>query len=227
MITILLRTTLIYFFILLIMKFMGKREIGQLSLFDLVVLLLIADISIASISEDTKIFFTYCMAIIIISVIQKILAKLSLKIPFIRKIFDGQESIIILNGKLNIKEMQKQSYSMDDLLIQVRLKNVGSLSEVKHLFLETNGEISIFKFSNNVMSASGSNRNYSSLVTNQNKECDPFPVIVSGKIVQKNLKILNISSEKVNKDVTQRKMKVEDIYYAQYEDGKLFIMDTL
>ena len=73
MITILLRTTLIYFFILLIMKFMGKREIGQLSLFDLVVLLLIADISIASISEDTKIFFTYCMAIIIISVIQKYL----------------------------------------------------------------------------------------------------------------------------------------------------------
>lgn len=227
MVTILLRTTLIYFFILLIMKFMGKREIGQLSLFDLVVLLLIADISIASISEDTKIFFTYCIAIIIISIIQKILAKLSLKIPFIRKIFDGQESIIILNGKLNIKEMQKQSYSMDDLLIQVRLKNITSLSEIKHLFLETNGEVSVFKFSNNVMSASGSNRNYSSLVNYQNTECDPFPVIVSGKIVQRNLKILNISSEKVNKDVSQRKMKVEDIYYAQYENGKLFIMDTL
>ncbi len=69
-----------------------------------------------------------------------------LKIPGLRDFFDGKESVIIIDGKVNIKEMRKQNYNFNDLVVQLRLKNIRSLSEVRYLILETNGEISVFKY---------------------------------------------------------------------------------
>lgn len=230
----------IYFIILLIMKFMGKREIGQLSLFDFIVILIIADISVTGLQKDGE-FFIYILGVLALGVIQKFLAFISLRFSSVRVFFDGKQSLIIIDGKLNLKEMRKQNYNIDDLIIQMRLKNIRSISEIRYLILESNGEISTFLFSEfkgNLSKSTPIKSKTQNIVAgsnnaeavNQNEspqEIYPFPVIVSGKIINENLKILNLSEEFVLKQIKKKGFKdVSEIYYANYENGGLFIAET-
>jgi uncharacterized membrane protein YcaP (DUF421 family) len=193
------------------MKFMGKREIGQLSLFDFVVILLIADFVVVGMENNDTPFYMYIIGIFILGLIQKLLAKLMLKIPKLRSLFDGTDSIIVFDGKINLKEMAKQSYNFDDLISQLRLKNVRSLSEVQYVILEPNGKISVFKKESNGME----------------KEIFPFPLIVSGKVIEKNLKILKLNKSWLYEQIRKQGYEsFQDIYYANYEDQSLFIVET-
>lgn len=208
---VLVKITIAYFLILILMKFMGKREIGQLSLFDFVVILLIADFVVVGMENNDTPFYIYIIGIFILGLIQKLLAKLMLKIPKLRSLFDGTDSIIVFDGKINLKEMAKQSYNFDDLISQLRLKDVRSLSEVQYVILEPNGKISVFKKESNGME----------------KEIFPFPLIVSGRVVEKNLKILNLSKSWLYEEIRKQGYEsFQDIYYANYEDQSLFIVET-
>jgi len=227
------KTLFIYFLIILILRFMGKREIGQLGLFDFVVLLLIADVSGIAIDEESSFFFNL-LPVLTLAIIQKILAIVSLKINFIRNIIDGKESIIIYNGKLNIKEMKKQNYNVNDLITQLRLKNVKSLSQVEHLILENNGEISVFLYENNSdkvdssTSNSSINQKESSIVNANNfsENISVYPLIISGQIQKDNIKLLNISEKWINNELSKMNLTIKDVYFGNLEYGKLFIVET-
>lgn len=230
------KTTLIYFVILLVLRIMGPREVGQLSLFDFVVLLLIADLSAYTIDLE-KNFFLYLIPVVVLVLIQKIIALLSLKIKSIRNIFDGNEKIIIYDGKLCIKEMKRNYYTIDDLLTQVRLKNVKSLSQIKYLILEPNGEISIFLYQEDqkpakMMASKSFNINgkisSSQQINNNYDLTSVFPIITSGKINYKYLKLINKDDKWLNKQINNLGYSsYKDIYYATYENDKLFIIDTM
>lgn len=236
---VLLKIIGIYFIILIIMKFMGKREIGQLSLFDFAVILIIADIAVSGLGNENE-FFLYILGILILGIIQKVLAFIGLKFSKVRKFLDGKQSPIIIEGKLNIKEMKKQSYNIDDLIIQMRLKNIRSISEIRYLILESNGEISTFLYEEFPSSKepSSSTASKTQNVVTSNKTADtskskqvseiyPFPVIISGKIEEENIKILNLSKDFIEKEIKKQGYKdIKDIYYANYEYGGLFIAKT-
>ena len=102
-----LRTVIGFIIFFVLMKFMGKREIGQLSLFDLIIILSIADLMVLGIDGFDKDILYSIIPMIIVAVIQKILALISLKISASRTIVDGDASYIIIDGKINIKEMKK------------------------------------------------------------------------------------------------------------------------
>src|SRR5690554_3416041 len=196
---------------------MGKREIGQLSIFDFAIILVIADILVSGLEDLESPFYYYILPIVALAIIQKIIAFLMLKIPMLREAFEGKDSLIIDDGKLKIKEMKKQNYNVDDLLTQLRLKNIRSLSEVKYVILETNGEISIFKHSDfNNKSKKSKNEDDTSQTKSQNvnlmdgpggsestishqNEIYPFPLIVSGKIDKENLQTLSLSEKWLKK----------------------------
>ena len=100
---IVLRTFIGYLILIVLMKFMGKREIGQLSLFDLLILLTIVDIMVVGI-ENYEINYLYSVVpMVFMAIIQKIVALISLKKVKFRELMDGKVSIIIENGKINIK----------------------------------------------------------------------------------------------------------------------------
>ncbi|MDD3999896.1 MAG: DUF421 domain-containing protein [Bacilli bacterium] len=238
---ILLKIAIVYFVILLLMKFMGKREIGQLSLFDFVIILVIADIAVIGVENNDQPFYILLIGIFLLGLIQKVLAKLMLKMPKLRSFFDGMDSPIIIDGKINVKEMKKQSYNIDDLISQLRLKNIRSFSEVKYAILEANGEISVFKndefyYSGTVQSTTHSktitpisSNKSSAMKENYQSAQDiyPFPLIISGKVNERNLKLLNLDETWLHKEVRKAGYEsVEDIYYANYENGKLFIVQT-
>ena len=236
-INLLLKTILVYFLILLVMKFMGKREIGQLSLFDFVVLLLIADVSVVSIDSNKTFIETTILLtpVITLAIIQKVIAFLLLKIPRLRKIFDGKESIIIDNGYLNLKELKKQNFNIDDLIPILRLKNIRSFSEIKYMFIETNGDVSIFKYENNnhinVKSSLKNNQitgNNKLGLSNPSSYSDSiFPVIISGCFNDENIARLKITKEYLKEEIKKLGYKSEkEVYYCTLENNKLFILKT-
>lgn len=248
----LLNIIIIYLTVLVIMKFMGKREIGQLSLFDFVVILVIADVAVTGIDNTEVPFYHFITGIVLIALIQKLLAFILLKFPKLRNFIDGNESIIVYEGKLNIKEMKKQSYNIDDLIIQMRIKNVRSLSEIRFAILEANGELSVFRYQdfqqqspsgtgnststmpqtlspiNNQINSQGEQRPSGSQI-GKKPEDDilPFPVIVSGVINRLNLKIIQKTEQWLLKEVQKKGYRdIKDVYYANYENGDLFIAET-
>lgn len=227
--TIVVNAIMVYFILLMVLKFMGKREIGQLSLFDLVVILIIADLAVVGIEKSTVDFLYSLIPIFVIGLIQKIIAMLLLKFPKLRNLFDGKESLIIVNGKVNIKEMHRIGYNVDDLLTQLRLKNIRSISEVRFALLETNGEISVFRYDEFDYPAKVKLRSPSQTVSTVKEQLSltPFPVIVSGEIRKDNLKILKLSRKWLIEELKKEGYDdYHNIYYASYDDGKLFIVDT-
>ena len=119
---VLVKTLFFYWMIVLVYRFMGKREVGELSIVDLIVSVLIAELAAMSIEQYDKSIFLSLIPMIVLVLLQIILAKLSLKHPHLRTLLDGNPSIIIEKGKVNYKELVKQRYNLEDLLTQLRAR---------------------------------------------------------------------------------------------------------
>ena len=110
------RTILFYAVITVIYRIMGKREVGQLGIVDLIVSILIAELAAISIDNREESIWLSLLPILCLVGIQIILAYISLKSSKVRNLFDGNPSVIINRGIINFKEMVKQRYNIDDLL---------------------------------------------------------------------------------------------------------------
>lgn len=195
------RTVFGYFMLLILLKVMGKREVGQLSIFDLLIFLSIADIMVIGIENfDENIIYVVIPALVLMF-IQKILALLILKSNKIRYLIDGRESLIINNGVIDVKEMKKQCYNYDDLFSQLRTLSINSIDEVQYAILENSGRLSVIKYDNN------------------KEGLFPLPVIVSGKINKVNLNYISLNKEKLEVLVIRRKVKVKDVSFAFYKQN--------
>lgn len=137
------RTILIYFVVFLVLRIMGKREIGKLSVFDLVISIMIAEMAVFVLDDLKKPLAEGLLPLVFLVIIQITMAYITLKSRKLRLLFDGKPSYLIENGKINRREMKKQRYSIDDLLLQLRENQVRSISEVEVALLETNGKLSV------------------------------------------------------------------------------------
>ncbi len=207
LLNIVFRTGFFYFFIVIAYRIMGKREVGQLGIIDLIVSILIAELVAISIEKiENNILFTI-IPILLLVILEVILAKISLKSRKFRSMISGKPSTIILNGKINYKEMVRQRYCLDDLLLHLRQLKVKSLDEVEYAVLETNGKLSVFK--------------YNLFKTKSNY---PIALIIDGKIQYQALKDLNKTPTWLIKKIEDMNIKVDDIFYAFYKKLGLYII---
>ena len=171
---VLFRTLFFYVFILIIYRLMGKREVGQLSIQDLVVSILIAEMVAISIENKHDSMWLTILPIIVLVILEIVANFISLKFNFIRNIIEGKPALIINKGIINFKEMIKQRYTLDDLLMELRSKDIKNLADVEYAVLENNGKLSVFKY------------NFLKI-----KSENPFPLILDGKIQTSTLKYIN------------------------------------
>lgn len=201
--TIIFRTLFFYFFIVFVYRIMGKREVGQLGIIDLIVSVLIAELVAISLDNTKDSIFMAIIPIILLVFCQIVMAFLSLNKKSVREMFDGKPSVIINNGKIQIKEMIKQRYNLDDLLTQLREENFKSISEVDYAILETSGKLSVFK------------------KENSKKVTFPLPLIVEGKIEYDNLKLLN---KDTNWLLNNLKTDISNVFYGFYKENNIYII---
>lgn len=203
---VLYRTVFFYFFITIIYRFMGKREIGQLGIVDLIVSILIAELAAISIDNEKENLLMSVIPIIVLLGIQIGMSYISLRSSKIRNVFDGKPSVMINHGVVNFKEMVKQRYNIDDLLTQLREKQIRTLEEVDYAVLETSGKLSVFKKKNNRFG------NY------------PLPLILDGKVQDNTLKDIKKSNGWLNRILNKERLNLEDIFYAFYKNDELYII---
>lgn len=207
LLTIVFRTTFFYFFIVLAYRIMGKREIGQLGVIDLIVSILIAELVAISIENiKDSIFFTI-IPIALLVLLEVFLAFVSIKSRTFRTLFGGKPSLIIASGHVNYKEMVRQRYSMDDLLLSLRQNSIKSIDEIEYAFLEPNGKLSIFK--------------YNILHTKSNY---PMPIIVDGTLQEKALSYIKKDKRWLEKELAIKGLKIEDVFYAFKKKNKIFLI---
>lgn len=141
--TLLIRTTVIYFVVFMIMRFMGKREIGKLSVLDLVISVMVAEIAVIVIEDTERSMWDGIVPMTTLLIIQITTAVLSMNSRKLRLLFDGKPSVIIAKGKINREVMRKQRYNLDDLMLQLRENKMTSVADVEFAILETSGKLSI------------------------------------------------------------------------------------
>ena len=186
---------------------MGKREIGQLGIIDLIISILMAELVAISIEDVEKSLWVTILPLSLLTFLEIILAYISIKSRWFRSLFGGKTSLIICEGKVNYKEMIKQRYSMDDLLISLRQKEVKDIEEVEYAFLEPNGKLSIFKY--NIF---------------HTKTTYPMPLILDGSINQKTLDYLGYNHKWLENKLALKHLSLNDIFYAFYKKNKIYII---
>lgn len=177
-INIILKTFFLYYFLIFVLRIMGKREIGELSIFDIAVIFIISEILSISISNPERSILFSIIPIIIIVILEILMSKLCFKNEKVRDLINGKSEIIIINGKLNIELMKKERYNLNDLINQLHDKDIAFPSEVKFAILESNGKITVIKKESNIKW--------------------PEPIIKDGKYDIKLIDKLNINMEKLN-----------------------------
>ena len=206
---ILFRTFIGYILLVISMKVMGKREIGQLSIFDFLIVLSISDIMIIGVENFDQSIWYFIAPLVMIVLLQKIVSLIELKLPIIRDHLDGEEKVIINQGKIVLKSMIKEKYNMNDLYTQLRNLNVRSIEEVEYAILETNGKLSVFTYA-------------------ENKEhIFPLPLIVSGKINYVNLKLAGKNKKWLKQELAKQGIDAKEVYGASLANNKLLVVKYL
>ncbi len=200
------RTFIFYIIITVIYRFMGKREIGQLGIIDLIVSILIAELAAISIDNIHESMLLTILPIALLVAIQMSLSYISLKSSKVRDTFDGKVSIIISGGKINFKEMVRQRYNLEDLLTQLRFKDIKSIEDVDYAVLETSGKLSVFKKSD----------------TRAGEY--PMPLILDGVIDEITLKAIKKNKSWISEMLKDNEVTLKDVFYGFYTKNKLYII---
>lgn len=203
---VLYRSVFFYFIVTILYRIMGKREIGELSIMDFIVSLFIAELVAISIENYNTSIFMSLIPVLSLSLIQIGLSYLSIKNKKIRDIIDGNPSVIIENGKVNFKEMKRQRYNIEDLLMQLRDNSIKSISEIDYAVLETNGKLSIFQ--------------------KDNSHDYPLPLILNGIVDMNTLKKINKNEIWLDKELEKLNLERENIFYCFYENNNLYVIES-
>ena len=205
---IIIKTFILYFFLIITLKIMGKREIGELSLFDVAVIFIISEILSISISNPSKSILVSIIPILVIVILEILISRICYKSEKIRNLIYGKPEIIIINGKLNLELMNKERYNINDLINQLHEQNIYSPSEVKFAVLETNGKITVLK--------KGSNIKW------------PEPIIKDGKLKTDVVKILKIDIKKFNNELRRRGyISYKNILLCYVLENDLYIQEKM
>lgn len=219
-----LRTVLIYVVMYLIIRLMGKREIGKLSVFDLVISIMIAEIAAIMIEDRERPLWEGLLPMGVLAATQILLALISLKSRTLRVLFDGKPSYLIENGKLNIKEMKKQRYTLDDLMLQLRENKVMNVADVEFALLESTGKLTVTT-KEEFNKAKQTDSQTMGEKVNVRYEGLPIPLVMDGKVQEENLQKIGQNRFWLHRELQKRGVKsVKDVFLCTLDHrGRLYI----
>ena len=184
MIVTFIRVSILYILVLIIMRLMGKRELGQMQPFELVIAIMIADLASIPMSDTGIPIFNGIIPILALLLFQLIISFINMKSINLRKIICGKPQILIYRGKIDEQALKKEKITINELQERLRQKDIYTLGDVEYAILETSGEISVIQ--------KPEKRNVKPEDFNINPEYEgiPYDLIVDGKIMNKNLKLI-------------------------------------
>lgn len=211
MLIVLIRTCILYFLVVLALRLMGKRQIGELQPHELVITIIISDLATIPMQDTRMPLLQGIVPILTLLIVEILISELSLKSNFIKNAFDGIPSTLIYQGKINKTALKKQKLSVDDLLEEVRNNGIMDIGDVAFAFLESNGKVSIIE---------------------KEKNCKPtnmgIPLILmlNGKPNKKILDKIHKNEDWLFNELNNKGYPVENVFLAMLDSsGKLYIQD--
>lgn len=213
MYTLFFRTIITYILLVSAMRFMGKRQLGELELSELVITMLLSELASIPIADNTiPLTFSLIPIGILISV-EVIISYLAIKNRKVKKLIGGSPSIIINKGRLCKNEMAKDRLSLDELMSQLRLKDISDISDVEYAILEENGQISV------IPKIHAKTVTLSDLNINKNEKGIIHTVIADGQISDFNLKIIGHNRKWLFNQLKKRKTRLNDVFLFSVDDA--------
>lgn len=193
-----------YIAIIISYKIMGKREISELSIFDFVMNLIIADVVATGIVEE-QFWLDSFAGLVTLVALQLVMAKFQLRNPKMRKYMNDESSMIIKNGKIDFNELAKLRIQLDELMMLLRQSNVINIEEIQYAIMESNGRLSIYE---------------KRLPT----KMFPLPFVISGVIKPYALENANLDESWLNRQLEQHKISInKETKYIFYDDKHLIL----
>lgn len=143
MLVVFFRALILYIVVVIVMRIMGKRQIGQLQPFELAIAIMISELAAVPMQNTGIPLINGIIPILTLLIAQLAMSFITLKSIRARGLICGKPSILIENGKISEKELRKEMYTLNDLLEQLRIKNISNLADVEFAILETNGQLSV------------------------------------------------------------------------------------
>ncbi len=200
----LLRTLILYIVIMVAMRIMGKRQVGDMQPSDLVVSLLISEIAAMPIDNIDRPIVNGIIAVFLLVFLETALACISLKSGKLRRAVNGASVIIINRGKVDRSALKRLRITTDELLEALRGQGIFDISTVQYAIIEPNGQLSVLEKSGGSLAV---------------------PVICDGKMQTHFMESAGISKHEVNSALKKRGISAEDVFIMTLDgDGKAFII---
>ena len=206
MITTITRTIILYVFLTLGIRIMGKKQIGEMQPNELVITLLISEIAAIPLQDTAKPILDGVTAIFMLIILEILMSVFCLKFMKIRKLMNGNSVVIIKNGVIDQKAMKKVRMTVLDLVEQLRVENVFDISTVAFAVLEVNGNLSV------LLKKSEQPATVKDLRIKTEPEALPLPVITDGKIIEESLNALGISQNQLERKLKANRTQVKDVF---------------
>lgn len=210
MLLVAVRALILYTLLVIVLRLMGKRQVGQMQPFELVIAIVLAELAVIPMSDTGIPLSNGVIGILVLLGAERFLSLISLHSEKVRALICGTPTILIENGKPVPKAMQDQRINMNDLLEKLRGKEYPNLSDVAYAILETNGTLSIIPKDINV---SNSNRSPNQTVPQPQL---PITLIIDGNVNLRNLKLARLTLDQlVTAAKDQQINDLGEVFFAQ------------
>ena len=207
------RTIIIYIFVLIVMRLMGKREIGQLQPFELAISIMIADLASIPMSETGIPISNGLVPILGLLIMHLLISIINMKSMKAREILCGKPSILVYRGKIDEKALKRERFTINELEERLRGNNVVNLGDVEYAILETSGQVTV------IQKPEKRNTIPEDFNITPDYEGIPYDLVIDGKIMKENLKEIGKNNNWLKKQVEKFNMKPEEALVVTY-DGK-------
>ena len=219
MINVMLRGLIVYITVIISVRLMGKRQIGELQPSELVTTFLLSEVASMPLQNKDISLFTCIVLIFMIVGLEVIFSVLSVKSDLFRTLMQGSSALVIKDGKLLQNKMRDIRYSIDDLLEGLRLKDVFDISKVKYAYVETNGSLSV-ELKENERPITPKD-----LKLTTESEGLTCLVVSDGKIIEKDFDLCNMTTEKLHKHLKMANANLREVFIMTAErNGKINII---
>ncbi|MFZ5987633.1 MAG: DUF421 domain-containing protein [Bacillota bacterium] len=218
MLVVVTRTLILYMLVVIVMRIMGKRQIGQLQPFELAIAIMISELAAVPMQNTGIPLVNGIIPILTLLVAQITLSFIGLKSTKARALICGKPSVLIENGKIKEPELRKEMYTLNDLLEQLRIKNTPNIADIEFAILETNGQLSIIPKSQK-RPVSPEDLNVSTQY-----EGMPLDLVIDGNINFDNLRIAKLDESWLQQEFNARGINnIKNVLFASLDSqGKLY-----
>ncbi|NLB53693.1 MAG: DUF421 domain-containing protein [Syntrophomonadaceae bacterium] len=217
---IIIRTLILYLAVVIFLRLMGKREVGQLQPYELVIIIMISELAAIPMQNTTIPVINGLIPIFVLFAAHVTLSFISLKSERARAVINGKPTIVIENAKIMEEDMRKMRYNINDLLEQLRGKNVTNIADVEFAILETNGNLSV------ILKPDKRPVQPKDMGINPQSEGLPITLVADGRLFHENLKKIKRDIEWLENEFHKAGTTYKKVFFANIDSqGKLFIQN--